>query len=81
MFGAVIFETLAVATIFVFRRRHPELERPYRCWGYPLVPGLYVVLLALVAVNMFVKQTTEAVVGVGFMAVCAIVYACSLRKK
>src|SRR5262249_52046172 len=34
MFGAVVFETLAVMTIFVFRRRLPDAERPYRCPGY-----------------------------------------------
>src|SRR5205807_1502583 len=43
MFGAVIFETLAVTTIFVFRRRLPNADRPYRCVGYPIVPLLYLV--------------------------------------
>jgi amino acid transporter len=75
MFGAVIFETLAVATIFVFRRRLPNAERPYRCWGYPFVPVLYVTILALVAANMFREQRTEAMVGVGFVAIGALVYA------
>jgi amino acid transporter len=74
MFGAVIFETLAVATIFVFRWRLPNAERPYRCWGYPFVPILYVMILALVAANMFREQRTEASVGVGFVAVGALVY-------
>ncbi len=53
MFGAVIFETLAVVSIFVFRRRWPNAERPYRCLGYPLVPALYVILPVCVVVNMF----------------------------
>src|SRR5438874_12636002 len=46
MFGAVIFETLAVTTIFVFRRRMPAAPRPYRCPGYPVVPFLYLFLPA-----------------------------------
>jgi basic amino acid/polyamine antiporter, APA family len=74
MFGAVIFETAAVATIFVFRRRFPDQERPYRCWGYPVVPALYIGIMALVLVNMFLKQQTEAIVGVGFIASGAAVY-------
>jgi amino acid transporter len=74
MFGAVIFETLAVATIFIFRWRLPQAERPYRCWGYPVVPVLYMVLPALVLANMFVKQQTEALVGVVFIALGAGVY-------
>jgi basic amino acid/polyamine antiporter, APA family len=74
MFGAVIFETLAVSTIFVFRRKFPHAERPYRCWGYPVVPALYLVLPALVLGNMFVNQQAEAVGGVSFIAVGALVY-------
>jgi amino acid transporter len=74
MFGAVIFETLAVVSIFVFRRRRPDAERPYRCPGYPVVPALYVILPAFVLVNMFVYQRAEALAGVGFIALGAAVY-------
>jgi amino acid transporter len=74
MFGAIIFETMAVASSFVFRRTQPEAERPYRCPGYPLVPALYVLIMALVLVNTFVEQTREALIGCGFIAVGAGVY-------
>jgi APA family basic amino acid/polyamine antiporter len=74
MFGAIIFETLAVSSIFVFRWRLPGVDRPYRCPGYPFVPGLYVSILSLVVVNTFVNQRAEAAVGVAFIAVGAIVY-------
>ncbi|HZY89509.1 MAG TPA: amino acid permease [Gemmataceae bacterium] len=74
MFGAVIFETMAVLSIFVFRRRYPDAERPYRCWGYPLVPALYVVLPAFVLVNMFSAQPAEAIAGLGFIALGAGAY-------
>src|SRR4029077_16223488 len=74
MFGAVTFETMAVATIFVFRWRYPNADRPYRCWGYPVVPALYVLILATVLVNMFRSQPTEAYTGFGFIGVGAAVY-------
>jgi len=74
MFGSVVFETLAVTTIFVFRRRLPNVERPYRCWGYPVVPALYLILPAMVLGNMFVDQQVEALTGVGFIAVGAMAY-------
>jgi APA family basic amino acid/polyamine antiporter len=74
MFGAIIFETMAVATIFVFRRRQPDAERPYRCWGYPWVPLVYVLILAAVLVNTFIEQTREAMIGMGFIAVGAGLY-------
>ena len=52
MFGSLTFETLAVLSIFVFRFRRPDAERPYRCPGYPVVPLLYVLLPAFVLTNM-----------------------------
>jgi amino acid transporter len=74
MFGAVIFETMAVVSIFVFRWKRPDAERPYRCWGYPVVPALYVVLPAFVLVNTLVEKPVEALSGVGFIAAGVIVY-------
>ncbi len=83
MFGAVLFETLAVVSIFIFRRRgnrhlgdHAEAERLYRCPGYPLVPALYVIVPAFLVVNMFLREETfvEALAGVGFIALGAAVY-------
>jgi amino acid transporter len=74
MFGAVIFETMAVVSIFVFRRRFPDAERPYRCLGYPVVPLLYVLLPAFILINMFFRQTVEAVTGVGFIVAGVAVY-------
>jgi amino acid transporter len=80
MFGSVTFETMAVLSIFVFRRRMPKAERPYRCWGYPVVPALYVLLPALILGNMFVSQRVEALTAVGFIAVGAAVYYLLLRR-
>jgi amino acid transporter len=76
MFGAVIFETMAVMTIFVFRWRYPQAERPYRCPGYPLVPALYVVLPAFILVNTLVGEETwiEALTAVIFITAGAAVY-------
>jgi amino acid transporter len=81
MFGAVIFETLAVTTIFVFRRRLPNVERPYRCPGYPVVPLLYLILPVLILGNMFLSQQLEALTGVGFIALGAGVYYCYFGRK
>jgi amino acid transporter len=80
MFGSNVFETLAVATIFVFRRTQPDAERPYRCLGYPWVPALYVGILALVLGNMFWEKTEQALIGVGFIVVGVVVY-CLMRGR
>jgi amino acid transporter len=74
IFGAVLFETLAVSSIFVFRYRLPDVERPFRCWGYPVVPLVYVAVLTAVALQMFINNQAEALTGVGFIAAGALVY-------
>lgn len=80
MFGAVIFETLAVTTIFVFRRRLPDVPRPYRCPGYPWVPLLSLTLPIFVLGMMFVNQPFEAMFGVAFVGVGTLAYAAQTRN-
>lgn len=81
MVGAVVFETLAVATVFVFRRTLPDAERPYRCWGYSWVPAVYVVALTLIAASTFFNQRTEALTGLAFVALGALVYGFITRQR
>ncbi|MBV9122901.1 MAG: APC family permease, partial [Planctomycetes bacterium] len=76
MSGAVVFETLAVLSIFVFRRRRPDAPRSYRCWGYPVVPALYVLVPAFVLVNMLAhrQERMEALACAGFVTLGALTY-------
>ena len=46
IFGSWIFYGLVTASIFVFRRRQPNAERPYKAWGYPVVPALFLLVTA-----------------------------------
>ncbi|HXY77489.1 MAG TPA: APC family permease, partial [Candidatus Acidoferrales bacterium] len=46
IFAEWMFYMVAGSTIFVFRRREPHAERPYRVWGYPVVPAIFVVVSA-----------------------------------
>ncbi len=61
------FYALAVGAIFILRRTRPGDERPYRCWGYPVVPLVF--LLASVALlgNALVQQTRETALGFGII--------------
>ena len=83
VFGAGIFELLAVGTVFVFRRSHPPgvVKLPFRCPGYPVVPAVYLVAMSAVLANMLATpaQRTEAVAGLAFIAVGAVLYAAVYR--
>lgn len=82
MFGAISFETLAVASLFVLRRRYPrdQVQIPYRCPLYPWLPMIYVAFMGAVLFNMFTTQRSESLIGVGFILVGAAVYALFLRR-
>jgi amino acid transporter len=81
MFGALLLETLTIATIFVFRRRDMQTPRVYRCPGYPIVPILYIVLILGVPLNMFITQTVESVTGMAFILVGTAIYIGFLRRR
>jgi basic amino acid/polyamine antiporter, APA family len=56
-FGDWIFFGLAIGALFMLRRRYPDLHRPYRVWGYPVLPALFVAAaLAFVLINFFANQ-------------------------
>jgi APA family basic amino acid/polyamine antiporter len=48
IFAEWLFYMVAASTVFLFRRRNPQAPRPYRVWGYPLVPSLFVLAAARV---------------------------------
>jgi APA family basic amino acid/polyamine antiporter len=48
IFGLTIFYLLVTAAVFVLRRKMPDLERPYRAWGYPVVPILFILSATLI---------------------------------
>lgn len=56
IFAALLFYVLTVLGLFVLRWRRPDAERPYRTFGYPLVPALYVLLCAAIMLNLLVVR-------------------------
>ena len=65
--GTWPFHVAAVLTVFVLRRKRPELERPYRTWGYPLVPLTFLVVSISMLVSVFLKKPGLAMVSVGIL--------------
>ena len=72
------FYSLAVAAVFILRKRRPDMERPYRAWGYPVVPALF--LLASVAMVLNALWTDPVNTGVTFGIILAGVPAYGLWR-
>jgi len=67
VFAEWLFYMLTATTIFVYRRRDPDRARPYRMWGYPLLPALFVVCAAAVLVSSFGSNMEGSLIGTGLI--------------
>lgn len=63
IFGGSLFYAMAVAAVFVLRIRHPEWPRPYRTWGYPWTPALYLLAFAGALTSMLIDKWLQTAAG------------------
>jgi APA family basic amino acid/polyamine antiporter len=66
-FASVTFGVLGGVAIFRLRRLQPDAVRPYRTWGYPLVPALFVAGLGVLVFNTVVEKPAESAIGVALV--------------
>ena len=65
---------VTVLGVYVLRYRQPELPRPYRTFGYPVTPLIYLSLTAWTLIFVLKNETTESLTGLGVIAVGLLVY-------
>jgi basic amino acid/polyamine antiporter, APA family len=56
IFAQLMFYVLTVSAVFVLRRREPNASRPYKAWGYPIVPALYVIAATALMVDLLIME-------------------------
>jgi APA family basic amino acid/polyamine antiporter len=69
IFAALLFYALTAAGLFVLRRTQPNAERPYRALGYPVLPAIYVVLCAVIMLDLLVVKPSYT--WPGLLIVCS----------
>lgn len=74
IFALTIFYALTAGAVFVFRRRMPEADRPYRTWGYPVVPILFLVIITWLILTTIWNTPKEAGIGLALIALGLPVY-------
>jgi APA family basic amino acid/polyamine antiporter len=75
IFAVLLFYILTIAGIFVLRWRQPELPRPYRAFGYPVVPALYILLAGVVSALLLVYKPRYTWPGLGLVLLGVPIYA------
>ena len=68
------------AAVFLLRRRRPDLPRPYRAWGYPVIPALFCLSSLALTINHLRNTPSDLLWLAGFLAAGVPVYACLRRK-
>jgi APA family basic amino acid/polyamine antiporter len=69
IFGMVLSYTLTVIGLFILRWKRPDVPRPYRCTGYPWLPGIYVLIGAAWTLNTIITRPKEALAGAAIVLV------------
>ena len=68
VFADWIFFGLTVASVFVFRRTRPDAPRPFRTWGYPVTPALFVMAAVAIVISVIRVSPVQSAIGVALMA-------------
>jgi basic amino acid/polyamine antiporter, APA family len=74
VFAVLIFYVLTIAAVFVLRRKRPEVERPYRAIGYPIIPALYILTASAIMLVLLCYRTKTSWPGLAIVLLGVPVY-------
>ena len=81
IFSSWIFYALATSTIFVFRKKYPDAVRPYKAFGYPVVPILFLLVAGFLLINTMINAPFQAFTGIILILIGLPVYYYLTRKS
>lgn len=73
-FGGLIFNTLIFISIYLFRKRSPELDRPYKVIGYPIVPAFAIFGMVLLIISTLVESLIPSIIGFAVLVIGYFLY-------
>ncbi len=74
IFGSWIFYALIGSSIFMFRRKYPDAPRPYRAWGYPIIPAVFLLVAGWLLINTMMTAPKQSFIGIGLIILGLPVY-------
>ena len=80
-FASLLFYILTIYGIFILRKKEPNVERPYKAFGYPVIPAIYIILTSLICITLLIYDTTNTGLGLFIVALGIPVYYLTQRKK
>jgi basic amino acid/polyamine antiporter, APA family len=80
-FASLIFYIITIAGIFVLRKKEPGTERPYKAFGYPVIPVLYILVTSAICIDLLIYQPLNTGLGLLIVLLGIPVYYITQRKK
>ena len=80
-FASLLFYILTIYGIFILRKKEPNAERPYKAFGYPLIPALYILITAAICVTLLIYDTKNTGLGLFIVALGIPVYYLFMKKN
>ncbi|MFT5252793.1 MAG: APA family basic amino acid/polyamine antiporter [Flavobacteriales bacterium] len=80
-FASLLFYILTIIGVFILRKKEPDTARPYKAFGYPFVPALYIVVTVSICLTLLVYDTFNTGLGLGIVALGIPVYYLVMNKK
>lgn len=74
VFITVLFYIATVASVFTLRKKYPDLPRPYKTWGYPVIPIVFIIASFSILLNTLIEKPVESLAGLGFTIIGIPVY-------
>ncbi len=67
--AALLFYILTILAVFILRIKRPDINRPYKAWGYPYMPAIYVLITATIAVILLIYKPDYTIPGIGLVLI------------
>jgi APA family basic amino acid/polyamine antiporter len=73
-FALTLSSFLAVLAVLVLRITRPDMERPYRTWGYPVTPRVFLAVTAFILIYLLIERPVQSLAGLALLTSGLIVY-------
>ena len=81
MFAVILFYIFTIIGIFILRKKMPDTERPYKAFGYPVIPAIYILLAIFFCVNLLITKPLVSWTGIGLVLLGVPVYFLVKKKN
>lgn len=81
IFALTLFYALVAASVFIFRKQHPDAERTYRVWGYPFVPIIFLLVSMWLIVQTISNHPRQSGIGLGLILLGLPIYWILTRRR